>query len=71
MYRLSPSEAVSQKEHMIGKEINLVLMNSTVFLGKLLALDPTIFTCANMRGKKFSFPFSEVKEIIYDQHSSY
>lgn len=46
-------------------------MDSTVFLGKLKALDSDFFTCDNMRGKKFTFPLTKVKEIIYDKHSSY
>jgi len=70
IFRLSPQVALSKSE-LIEKELHLVLRSGAVFLGILKKTEGQVFFCENMGGKKFHFPISEIREIVYDQHSSY
>jgi hypothetical protein len=66
IFRISAEQALANTD-IVGKEINLVLKNSTVFFGILLNIENAVFFCKNMVGKKFQYAASEIKEIIYDQ----
>jgi len=70
IFRLSAQDALSKTE-LVGKELHFVLLNSTVFFGILKKTENDCFVCENMLGKKFQFPTSEIREIIYDQPSNY
>jgi hypothetical protein len=70
IFRISAEKALANTE-IVGKEINLVLKNGTVFFGILLSIENTVFLCKNMMGKKFQYDSSEIREIIYDQPAVY
>jgi hypothetical protein len=70
IFRISTEQALSNTE-IVGKEINLVLKNSTVFFGILLGIENSVFLCKNMMGKKFQYAASEIRELIYDQTATY
>jgi hypothetical protein len=66
IFRISAEQALVNTE-IVGKEINLVLKNGTVFFGILLRIENSVFVCKNMLGKRFQYAASEIRELIYDR----
>jgi hypothetical protein len=71
LFRITPAELLQQKETLLGHELQVILHNSTVFLGRLMQVDATQVQCKNAIGKPFQFAASDIKEIIYDKQSSH
>lgn len=70
IFRLKPELAL-QDSQLVGKEMNFILHDRTVFFGVLKKVEGTVFKCQNMKGKNFQFSASEISEIVYDKASSF
>lgn len=65
--RLShPSQVLERINELKGKEINIVLHNGKVFLGKLKSCAHSDLIIINMRQKEMSFLFDEINELYFD-----
>jgi len=70
IFRIKPELAL-QDSQLVGKEMNFVLHDRTVFFGVLKKVEGNVFKCQNMKGKNFQFAASEIYEIVYDKATSF
>lgn len=61
-----PDQIKTQLATMVGKTVQVVLVNGTITMGKLLEISPTAIIVKHMRLKKMQFPFSSIAEVYFD-----
>jgi hypothetical protein len=65
--RLNTLEQIRKRlKEFIGKKVNIVLANRTVFFGELKDISDTHLTILNMRLESFTFPLKEIGEVYLD-----
>jgi hypothetical protein len=68
--RLSDPEQIRKRiDEFVGKQINIVLTDSTVVFGTLEQVNATGVTMRNMRLKKTTHPFVTLTEIYFDTNA--
>ena len=68
--RLNDPEQIRKRiDEFVGKQINIVLTDSTVVLGTLEQVTATGITLRNMRLKKATYPFVTLTEIYFDTNA--
>jgi acetyl-CoA carboxylase carboxyltransferase component len=68
--RLSDPEQIRKRiDEFVGKQINIVLTDSTVVFGTLEHVTATGITLQNMRLKKTIYPFVTLTEIYFDTNA--
>jgi acetyl-CoA carboxylase carboxyltransferase component len=68
--RLSDPEQIRKRiDEFVGKQINIVLTDSTVAFGTLEHVNATGITLQNMRLKKTTYPFVTLTEIYFDTNA--
>jgi hypothetical protein len=65
--RLSTLEQIKKRsKDLIGKKINIVMRNRTVFFGELKSFDITKLTFLNMRQQPVTVLLKEIDEVYLD-----
>lgn len=66
-HRLQSQEQIRKRiPELIGKEINIVLRDSTVLLGRLLEASDARLKVQNLRQKSFEIPLDKISEMYFD-----
>jgi hypothetical protein len=64
----SPARIKEKIADLKGKKITIVLSNSTSVFGRLTSVNGDHVVVENGRLVKNSYPFSEIKELYFDQN---
>lgn len=67
--RLSQSQFQKRVSEFVGKHINIVFTNSTVFFGVVENINGNNLTLQNMRLKKTTHLISDINEVYFDKNA--
>ncbi len=67
--RLSQSQFQKSLLEFLGKQINVVFMNDTTFLGYVTNIEGNTITLQNMRLKKTTHSVTDINEVYFDKKS--
>lgn len=66
LYRINNEEILAQQELLINREVDIVLLDNSVFHGVIKDISSEKITVLNIIRNKYTFPIKEITEIVYN-----
>ncbi len=67
LYRINRSDILKKKDFIMDIELDIVLLNNSVFHGIIKEINPDQITIQNMMRNNYTFLMEDIFEIVYSK----